>query len=466
MNPAKLKTVYIVGHSRGGVVALRLARKFKENFPNAIVTVDAFDPVARVRNSYSNPDRDMLGMDEENGTIDNPTVDYPRQWWNNDNVGNWAWKTDLRRQFGNKHYFTVSNYINGGKMPHWLNLPFDTRALTHESGEQRFLDLGWLYQEWFPVASNGAGHVEIVRDVSMIDLALMRLKEKLDLHTRNIAPSAFISTSSTLCDDGYCRSAYKVNDTDLDSRPGMATGWAAATTASSEWLQLSWPAAVHANHVEIISGENSELTDMELQYHDGSQRVTIQPRSISSIGVKRSISFDTVSTTALRLAGFSGSSASSRLQINEILVRRAEQPTVNLALNAIATGSTTYPGYSAAKANDGSTSTAPGGEHSWANADYVESPHWLELTWNTPILTRHLEVFSTDGYALQGFDVQYFVNGDWTPVPARSSSTTGSHTCVTFNPVTTYRIRLTNFVGPVIQPGYFRVNEIVVHGAQ
>lgn len=431
-------------------------KKFNENLPNAIVTVDAFDPVARVRHSWGEPDRDDLGMDEENVTINNPTVNYPRRWWDNDNVGNWAWKTDLRDRFPDKHYFTVSNYINGGRMPHWLNLAFDTRALAHQSGETRFLDLGWLYQEWFPVASDGAGHVEIVRGVSVISLALMRLKERLDLYTRNVAPQASASASSTRCDDGYCHSPSRSNDTDLHSSPATWRGWAPATTGSTEWLQLSWPSSVWTNYVEIISTEQSALAHVDVQYHDGNQWVTIQPTRTSALGVKNTISFDAANTMALRFTGIAGANAPQPHQINEILVRRADRPTYNVALNAVASASTTFSGYSAAKANDGNNSTALGGEYSWVNDGYVEPPHWLELRWNGP----------TAGYALQGFDVQYFVNGDWAPVQSRSSSTTGPHTSVTFSPVTTTKLRLTNFIGPAIQPGYFRVNEIVVHGAQ
>ena len=57
------------------------------------------------------------------------------------------------------------------------------------------------------VTSDGAGHVDIVRDVSVISLALMRLKERLDLYGRNLAPSAWVNASSTRCDDGLCHSA-------------------------------------------------------------------------------------------------------------------------------------------------------------------------------------------------------------------------------------------------------------------
>lgn len=74
----------------------------------------------------------------------------------------------------------------------------------------------------------------------------------------------------------------------------------------------------------------------------------------------------------------------------------------------------------------------PYGEHSWGNDGWVEPPHWLELSWDTPITTQHLEAYSTDHYSLFGFSVQYYVNGDRASVQESSGSTTGAHTSMPF----------------------------------
>ncbi|WP_242106876.1 hypothetical protein [Luteimonas aquatica] len=475
VDPAKLKSVYLAGHSRSGALVLRLARKFKEAFPDVPVIVDAIEPVARAYDCWvctGDDDRDRLGMSIHNGYINNPTVNFPANTGGLNDKGNWSWKTDLQAQFPNKTYLALNNYLNGGHMPASfpLNIPQETRSLTHMSGNERFLDLGWLYQEWFPVPHDAAWHVQIAQDAGLgvMDLALDRLRDRLDMFARNIAPQATATASSTF--DGYA--AGRVNDKNLDSRLGGDYSWAnAGYSQDPQWLQLRWPNAVRTDYVEIISSEGYPLQRFELQYLDPATNawvaVTPQQGYPSKLGVTTRLYFDAVTTSAMRLVDMAGPEHQPGFfRVNEILVRNAPETLPNIAPRATASAFSTYSGYSPAKANDGDANTALGGEYSWANGGYEQNPAdvWFELAWPSAVRTSMIQVHSTQGYALRGFDVQYFNGSGWVPVPSRVSSTLDTTTTVSFDEVQTTRLRLINFVGPANQAFFYRINEFQVFG--
>ncbi|NES84822.1 MAG: alpha/beta hydrolase, partial [Moorea sp. SIO2B7] len=113
-----LQSVYLAGHSRGGALVLRLAKKFQEEFPNVAVIVDAFDPV---------PNKTIRGeLGAFNSSIDNPVANFPRDTALSENKGNWAWKSNLRTYYGHKKNFSVFNMLIGGKI---FGLAQETRAI-------------------------------------------------------------------------------------------------------------------------------------------------------------------------------------------------------------------------------------------------------------------------------------------------------------------------------------------------
>lgn len=144
----------------------------------------------------------------------------------------------------------------------------------------------------------------------------------------------------------------------------------------------------------------------------------------------------------------------------------------NLALLATASASTTYCSgtgpdhcYSASRVNDGDASTALGGLHSWANDYGAFLPQWVELSWSSPITTSAIDLYTTSGYELRDYDIQYWTGSGWaytTPaiVVTGNTSTGRTHS---FNPVTTTRIRVLARLGPAVQAGYVRINEIEVY---
>ena len=463
-DPARLKTVYLGGHSRSGVLAIRLARRFKADFPAVPVIVDAFDPVARTSSfgaPNSGPDRDDMGVYTE--SIDNPTVPYPRNTGGLNDKGNWSWKTNLREQFPIKTDFYLSNYINGGRMPQQgMNFAQETRSFTLDTGTSQFTDLGWLYQEWRWVGSESDGHVGIAQDAALMSQALDRLAARLDGIRRNIAPQASATASSAACGGGMggaCQAPSYANDRNLDSRAGY--GWAPdPAQPGPSWLELRWPSPIDTDRVQLVGIEGQPLQSFELQYlgPDGTWTPVEQATGRSRQGVTDTIPFAPVRTQAIRVANIVGPG------LGEVLVWRGDAR--NLATSATASAYSTFSGYSPGRVNDGDFSSALGGGYSWVNDGYPLESQWLQLTWPEPVTSDQVDVTSSDGYALAGFKVQYLDDGAWKDVSGAGYERRDAvKTAVTFAPVTTAAMRLVGFSGPAHQPQYFRVNEFAVREA-
>jgi len=161
-------------------------------------------------------------------------------------------------------------------------------------------------------------------------------------------------------------------------------------------------------------------------------------------------------------------SAENFLVMWERSVSLGTVPTGNLALQAAASTTSTYcssPGehcYSAARVNDGNNSTALGGFTSWVNDYGVPMPQWVELTWATPITASRVELYTTSGYEIRDYDVQYWTGTAWVTV-ASVNFNANAHLTHTFAPVTTNRLRVLARWGSNSQGGYARINEIEVY---
>jgi microsomal dipeptidase-like Zn-dependent dipeptidase len=144
----------------------------------------------------------------------------------------------------------------------------------------------------------------------------------------------------------------------------------------------------------------------------------------------------------------------------------------NLALQAVPSVPSAYcssPGsehcYSAGRVNDGDASTALGGFHSWANDYGAPLPQSVELSWSSPITASRVDLYTTSGYELRNYDIQYWNGSSWAytvPAIVVTGNTSASRTH-NFNPVTTTRIRVLARLGPTHQAGYVRINEIEVY---
>jgi hypothetical protein len=140
--------------------------------------------------------------------------------------------------------------------------------------------------------------------------------------------------------------------------------------------------------------------------------------------------------------------------------------TGNLSLAAFASASSTFCSgsgehcYSPARTNDGNRSTALGGFTSWSN-DRVSLPQWLQHSWPVPITVSRVEVFTSSGYPVADYDIEWWTGSSWV-VAASVRGNTSLQRSHTFAPVTTTALRVLGLRGPSHQPGYVRVNELEV----
>jgi pimeloyl-ACP methyl ester carboxylesterase len=306
-----LRSVYLAGHSRGGALVMRLAQKFKQEFPNVILIVHTFDPVAVMQEGE---------MGAFNSSIDNPVAGFPRDTAFLNNLGNWSWRSDLRTQYVNKRNYAFTNYLVGGKI---FGLAQEVRSLTHQSSTDPQSSLGWYDHMWVDSDENAGGHVGIALTPWIIGDALWRLRDRLDLFRRNMAPLATASASSTYCTfpGEHCYSPSRVNDTDLDSRVGGWYSWTNVANGQPQWLELTWPDAIRTDLVELITSDGYALEGFRIQFWDGNAwREPVQTNM--RLGLRNEILLPPIETTRLRVTAMTGPANQPQyFRINEILVR-------------------------------------------------------------------------------------------------------------------------------------------------
>jgi microsomal dipeptidase-like Zn-dependent dipeptidase len=168
-------------------------------------------------------------------------------------------------------------------------------------------------------------------------------------------------------------------------------------------------------------------------------------------------------------------SAEKFLQIWERSVSLGTQSGNNLAREAAASASSTYCSvagtehcYSPARTNDGDRSTLLGGFHSWANNAGQAMPQWLRLEWQGPRTFSRIEFYTTQGYELRNFIIEYqpTFGGPYValnPTPAFPTNNTSAHVSFAFAPVSAHSVRVMANTGSALQPGYARINEIEVY---
>lgn len=142
----------------------------------------------------------------------------------------------------------------------------------------------------------------------------------------------------------------------------------------------------------------------------------------------------------------------------------------NLAILATASASSTYPvePYSPARVNDGSRSTALGPTSSWVNAGQFAPngflPQWVQLDFGVPTTFNTVVVYTTQGFQLRDYQIQILnALGNWQPVSVRTGNTADMVLHQLGQNHTARFVRVWGTLGPAVQPGYARVNELEVY---
>ncbi|MBP6750452.1 MAG: hypothetical protein KA144_12490, partial [Xanthomonadaceae bacterium] len=174
----------------------------------------------------------------------------------------------------------------------------------------------------------------------------------------------------------------------------------------------------------------------------------------------------TLLLTALRDAHGRQFGSTGRVTTRSVLVTNAAPQ--NIAPQALAVASSTYCSgigtvhcYSPSRANDGSNSTALGGFTSWSNNGGT-MPQWLELQWGQLVSISRIDMYTTAGYELRDYDIEYWNGTSWVKAALIRSNTAAARS-TTIAPVQTFRLRILTLYGSTVQPGYARINEIEVY---
>ena len=141
----------------------------------------------------------------------------------------------------------------------------------------------------------------------------------------------------------------------------------------------------------------------------------------------------------------------------------------NLAPEALAVASSTFcsaPGtehcYDPSRANDGDNSIALGGFTSWANDYGTAMPQWLELQWGRVITISRVDLYTSSGYPIKDYDIEYWNGTGWVKAASIRNNTVLARSDA-IAPVQTFRLRILALSGPTHQPGYTRINELEVY---
>ena len=140
----------------------------------------------------------------------------------------------------------------------------------------------------------------------------------------------------------------------------------------------------------------------------------------------------------------------------------------NVARTGFASATSTFPGYSAARVNDGDLNTSLGGAYSWSNARETATttalPSTVEVALAASAVVDTIYLYTTSAWEIRDYDLQYFNGGQWlTIVQIRDNSKTVlSHR---FAPVNLSKVRVIGLRGPSRQTIHARINEIVICGA-
>ena len=138
------------------------------------------------------------------------------------------------------------------------------------------------------------------------------------------------------------------------------------------------------------------------------------------------------------------------------------EPGGNLSLSATASASSTDTanGYAPSKINDGLATTDFNG---WANAYQATLPQWVQLEWNSDQTLSRAEIYTTTGYEIRDFDLQYWNGSAWVTASSVRGNTANPRS-LSFSSIVTRKVRILGLSGPGVQPAFVRVNELQLYG--
>ena len=160
---SQVETVYLAGHSRGGLLVLRLAQRFTQDYPHIRVIVHAFDPVPNVK-------QEEFGVTDSRiiSPFSPPNLVQPR----------FARVALFESQLLNRDNLSIYNFLSGER---FLSQPVDffgdrVRSFGQVnsgvgSGDDIFTIGDWYAQQWFADTHNGiAGNFNGVIRIALEDL--------------------------------------------------------------------------------------------------------------------------------------------------------------------------------------------------------------------------------------------------------------------------------------------------------
>jgi pimeloyl-ACP methyl ester carboxylesterase len=154
--PENIRSIYLGGHSRGGALVLRLAKRFKQEFPHVPVIVHAFDAVPKV---------DQGELMSTGAKIDNPVTD---------DSSFFTYTTDFNAYFPIKKHLYVLNLVSGDMVLREATerlAPVRAVSDVNASGAQG-LDTVWYRQVWYDL-----NHSAIASSWRTLDPALEHLRQ-------------------------------------------------------------------------------------------------------------------------------------------------------------------------------------------------------------------------------------------------------------------------------------------------
>jgi alpha-L-rhamnosidase len=190
----------------------------------------------------------------------------------------------------------------------------------------------------------------------------------------------------------------------------------------------------------------------------GDAEVTARPQATVSAGFTAGLDADAVTVpagqgvevpVAIERIDQSVTSGTVSLAVGASMAAVPLVASSNLTRVATMTASSTWPGFSAAKANDGDTSTANWDAGAgWNDGTFQSFPDTLTATWSRPVTVDHsrLHTHPDARYALRDYDLQAFVDGQWRTVASVRGNTAGVVE-TTFAATTTTALRLVALAG-------------------
>ncbi len=128
-----------------------------------------------------------------------------------------------------------------------------------------------------------------------------------------------------------------------------------------------------------------------------------------------------------------------------------------------ASATSTFDGYSPARTIDGDSNTALGEAYSWSNARETEKtaalPASLEIMLPAREVVEQILVYSTAGWEIKDYDLEYFDGAEWTVIEQvrGNTQTVREHR---IPPTSIAALRIVGYSGPDHQPVHVRVNEV------